>query len=187
MTTHDPEIRLWREIESARKDYEANRLTLAKLFYQLRCLYSERSNCAAGRRSCDGHGTFQREILKRGFKPNRVREMINDYEVSIGLRPPAESTSAKRKARRSNSEYQRGYRDAARSKFRAIASDPVTRFAALLPFYALRSAYRAALQELHPDHGGSVDRTTELIQAWKQVEQLHTSMNMSISDHMSVH
>lgn len=179
---HDAEKRLWTDIERTRKSFDCDRLRLGKLFYQLRNLYSERGDTAA-RRLSSGHGVFQAEIVKRGFKPNRVREMINDWEVSEGLRAATESTAAKRKARRSNSaEYQRGYHDAIRSTHAALDDDPVTRFAALLPFSALKAAYRAALQELHPDHGGSEERTKELISAWQEIERLHSSVDEVASD-----
>jgi hypothetical protein len=177
---HDAAARLWASIELVHKNLAANVRELGKLFYELRNLYSERANSAA-RRLSSGHGVFQAEIKRRGYKPNRVREWVNDHEVEIGLRPPAESTAAKRKARRppSRAEFDRGYQAAMHDFPTAAAggSDPVAHFANLLPYAALRSAYRTALQELHPDHGGSEERTKALISAWKEVERLHSSMD----------
>jgi len=176
---HDAGARLWALIEVAHKNFAACRRELGKLFYELRNLYSERGTSQPGGRLTSGHGTFQAEIIKRGFKPNRVREWIVDYEVAIGLRRPAEATSAKRKARHQPStEYSRGYQ-AAMSDFSTAAaggSFPVAQFANLLPYAALKTAYRAALQELHPDHGGSGERTKALISAWKEVEKEHSSV-----------
>jgi hypothetical protein len=107
--TPDAATRLWTAVEAAHKNFTANRRELGKLFFELKNLYSERGNSAAGRLS-SGHGVFESEIKLRGYKPNRVREMIVDYEVEEKLRPPTDSTREKRKARRSNSdEYQRGY------------------------------------------------------------------------------
>src|ERR1700726_3056569 len=97
--TPDAMRRLWEDFTSASRDLTVNRLAVGKLGRDLRLLYSERSNSADRRRS-SGHGSFERELKDRGFKPNRIREMIVDYERSIGLRPPGESTAAKRKARR---------------------------------------------------------------------------------------
>lgn len=175
MSGHDAEQRLWADVDRVRESFDCDRLQLGKLFCELRNLYSERANSAA-RRLSSGHGIFQAEIVKRGFKPNRVREMIRDFEVSTGLRPTTESTAAKRKARRSNSaEYKRGYHDAIRSTHAALDDDPIISFAKLLPYGALKAAYRAALQELHPDHGGSEDQTKELIRAWEEVERAHDS------------
>lgn len=172
--TPDAAARLWGAIASAYKDLAANRYELGKLCRDLQNLFSERSHSAAGRRS-SSHGTFQAELLKRGYKPNRVREWIRDYEVEAGLRPPAESTAAKRRARRSNSaEYERGYQAATRDA--STLEDPLSRFASLLPFRALKAAYRAALQELHPDHGGSEERTKALIGVWEEIERLHSSV-----------
>jgi hypothetical protein len=186
--TPDAASRLWAQIE--RLDGTSDERTvraaeLGKLFYQLRALYSQRANSAA-RRPTSGHGVFQAEILKRGYKPNRVREWVNDYEVQTGIRPASESTAAKRKARRqheprnsgqASADYDRGYRAAFRDFPTASAglsdSDPLTRFASLLPFSALKTAYRAALQECHPDHGGSEERTKELIAAWEAVEHFY--------------
>lgn len=175
----DAAWRLWAAVDEAHKHFAANRRELGKLFWQLKNLYSERANSAA-RRLTSGHGVFQAEIKKRGYRPNRVREWICDYEVEAGLRPPAESTASKRKARRSNSdEYQRGYRAAIASTHAALEADPVAHFASLLPLsqpvlQGLKSLYRAALQELHPDHGGDEERTKALIAAWEAVEALHS-------------
>src|SRR5579862_3304556 len=108
----DAELRLWTAIEAIHRDIAADRLKLGKLFLQLRFLYSERS---AGVRLSSGPGTFEYEIKKRGFRPNRVREWITDYEVSAGLRSTDDSTSHKRAARRrrttTSAEYQRGFND----------------------------------------------------------------------------
>lgn len=43
-------------------------------------------------------------------------------------------------------------------------------FALLLPYSALKTAFRVAIQDRHPDHGGSTERTQVLISAWKRVE-----------------
>ena len=176
--TPDAAVRIWASIERANQHFTTHRRELGRLFFELKNLYSERANSAA-RRLSSGHGVFQAEIKQRGYKPNRVREWVNDHEVEIGLRPPTEATAAKRKARRQPSEeYSRGYR-AAMSDFPTAAgdvADPVAHFANLLPYAALKTAYRAALQELYPDHGGSEARTKALISAWKEVERLHTSM-----------
>jgi hypothetical protein len=75
----DAELRLWNDIEALHKRLTTDRLELGKLFLQLRHLYSERS---AGLRLSSGPGSFEYEIKERGFKPNRVREWVNDYEVS---------------------------------------------------------------------------------------------------------
>jgi hypothetical protein len=188
---HDAAARLWTAVERAHEDFVVNRRKLGKLFYQLKNLYSERANSAA-RRLTSGRGVFQIEINKRGYRPNRVREWICDYEVEVGLRPPAESTAAKRKARRVNSSvaYERGYQ-AAMNDFPTASStvylgDPVSRFAALLPFAALKAAYHKALHELHPDHGGSEERTRALISAWEDVERLHCSAAAGVEEYARV-
>lgn len=172
--THDAATRLWSEIGVAHTDFAKNKAKLGRLFYELRNLYSERAN-SGGRRLTSGHGVFEQEIKARGFKPRRVREWVNDHEIAIGLRPPTQSTSAKRNARRQvtshSAEYERGCRDTLRN-FPSLAMDPLSRFASLLPYGALKTAYRTALHELHPDHGGSLERTRDLIAAWEAVEQL---------------
>jgi hypothetical protein len=98
----DAESRIWAQIErldGTPEERTVRAAKLGKLFYQLRALYSERADSAAGRLT-SGHGVFQAEILERGYKPNRVRELVNDYEVQAGIRPATESTAAKRKSRR---------------------------------------------------------------------------------------
>ena len=147
---HDAATRLWTAVERAHEGLAVRRHELGKLFFQLKNLYSERANLAV-RRLTSGHGVFQAEIEKRGYKPNRVREWICDYEVEAGLRPPAESTAAKRKARRVNpsAAYERGYQAAMNDFPAASREDPISRFAELLPFTALKAAFRKALAE-HP-------------------------------------
>lgn len=178
MREHDPELRLWSEIEQARKTFDGNRLLLGKLFYELRNLYSERNS--GGGRLTSGRGQFEEKIKERGYKPRRVREWINDYEVERGLRPAAESTAAKRKSRRSNSaEYQRGFNAAIRSTHAGIEDDPLTRLFELLPSRERQNIYRdlqaaVRLQERHLDHG-DVECTRELIAAWEAVVERHFS------------
>ena len=180
---HDAATRLWTAVERAHEGFVVKRRELGKLFYQLKNLYSERANSAA-RRLTSGHGVFQMEIKKRGYKPNRVREWICDYEVEIGLRPPAESTAAKRKARRVNpsAEYKRGYQAAMNDLPAASREDPVSRFAALLPFDALEAAFREALHY----GGASEERTKALISAWEDVERLHSTAAASVEEYARV-
>jgi hypothetical protein len=155
--TPDAEKRICAEIEAAGARHHKSTLELGKLFFQLKNLYSERSNSAA-RRLSSGHGVFQKKIIELGFRPNRVREWVTDHEVRMGIRPPSESTASKRKARRQATRA---------DTFLSAATDPVCRFAMLLPYTALKAAYRAALHEFHPDHGGSTEQTQELIAAWE--------------------
>jgi hypothetical protein len=163
---HDAAARLWDAIAVAHADLRCDRERLGKLFFDLRNLLSDRNS--GGNRLTSGHGTFQAEIKKRGFKPRRVREWINDHEVRIGLRPPAESEDSKRHAR-----WQRSAKRTASGLDLPFfnAAHPVCRFALLLPLSALKAAYRVAMQEAHPDHGGSTARAQELIAAWKAVEE----------------
>jgi hypothetical protein len=177
---HDAATRLWASIEQAHENFSANRRELGQLFFQLRNLYSERGNSAAGRLT-SGHGSFQAEIKQRGYKPNRIREWINDHEVEIGLRSPAESTRAKRAARRdSSAEYRRGFREGAGSSdiFGEIAgisqeSSAWSAFAKILSHSEARSAYRSAAKRLHPDHAGDADAMGQLNQLWEQLEALY--------------
>jgi hypothetical protein len=169
----DAASRLWAAVERAHTDLTANRRQLGQLFYALRNLYSDRNS--GDSRLTPGHGTFQEECKKRGYQPRRVREWVNDHEVTLGLRRPAESTAAKRKARRPNSsaDYERGYQ-AAMNDFPSAsghAADPVSHFVGLLPFEALQAAYRAAAKLFHPDLGGDSEEMKRLNSAWVQVEE----------------
>jgi hypothetical protein len=181
----DAANRLWAAIEQAHNDLAANRCQLGKLFFALRNIYSERSN-SASRRLSSGHGVFQAEILKRGYKPNRVREWVNDYEVVLGLRKPSESTSAKRKARRNReslgSAYDRGY-EAASYRFNVgcTGGGPLEKFATLLPFEALQAAYRAAAKIFHPDLGGDSEQMQKLNAAWEAVEKHFEAAGETVS------
>jgi|SRR5579872_159940 len=179
----DAAARLWAEIEAAHRDLAANRLKIGKLFFELKNLYSERSRSAARRLS--GKGVFEREIKKRGFKPNRVREMICDYEVNAGLRPATESTAAKREARRirGSDEYARGFRAGQKNPFGVFGehdifvgsaqSDSWSEFAKILSYREARSAYRAAATRLHPDHAGDAAAMAELNRLWERLEPLY--------------
>lgn len=180
--TPDAAQRLWTAIEFVHRDLQQDRRELGKLFLQLKHLYSDRNS--GGVRLTSGHGTFQQEIVKRGYKPRSVREWISDYEaLSARYQGDTTSTSSeKRKARRQreprqSKTYYQGFSDAqnmfGHSLFGGASSDPLAIFARLLPYSALKSAYRAALQECHPDHGGSEERTKELIAAWEAVEHFY--------------
>lgn len=95
--TPDAAARLWKSLELVSHDLTHDRLTMGRIGMELRNLYSERHSGGGRRSSC--HGSFERELEKRGFNPRRVREFIRDYRVSIGELPLHESTQAKRKAR----------------------------------------------------------------------------------------
>jgi len=181
---HDAEKRILGDIERVRRNHQANRRELGRLFRDLQNLYSERNS--GGMRLTSGHGQFEQKIKELGFNPRRVREWICDFEVEAGLRPPTESTASKRRTRRANSsaEFNRGYQAALRMN--DASQDPVSHFASLLPFGALKAAYRAALQELHPDHGGSEERTKDLIRAWKEIELLHGFVATEFPDILEV-
>ena len=157
--TPDAAKRLWAAVETAHAELVGNRRQLGKLFFELRNLYSERGQTQPGGRLSSGHGTFQAEIKTRGYKPNRVREWVNDHEVELGLRRPAESTAAKRAARRSP------------RRTGASVNDPLGYFVALLPLEALHSAYKTTARMLHPDLGGRGEKMQILNDAWEQVKR----------------
>ena len=142
---------LWRRVEAVSQDIATDKLTLGRLFLQLRELYSDRNS--GGRRLTSGHGCFEKEIVRRGYKPRRVRELIVDYQASLTGEP---STSAKRRARRGR---------------KSTGTDPVGEFAKLLSLRALRAAYRVEAQQIHPDHGGDIEKMRALNLAWQEVEK----------------
>jgi hypothetical protein len=153
MSEHDAERRILGEMERVYKNYGANRLELGKLAIQLQNLYSER-NCGGGRRS-SGHGEFERELKARGFSPRRIRECIADYEVSIGVRPATESTSAKREARRVRATQK---------------PEPLIAFVALLPFEAAQAVYHTAVKVIGANERS---RRRELDLAWERVLEFY--------------
>lgn len=181
----DAASRLWAHLQAIDGDAIERAVRAAKrgeLFYQLRCLYSERES-GGGRRS-SGHGTFERECIVRGYKPRRVREWVRDHEVRIGLRPPADSTAAKQKARRGRSEeFRRGYQSAMNDFPSAAAgyspTDSLSLFSSLLPFEALRAAYRKAASLLHPDCGGNSEQMQKLNDAWARVKKEYQQSDMN--------
>jgi hypothetical protein len=126
-----------------------SRLKRGELFLRLRALYSGTS---ADVRRQGRIGTFEKEIDKRGYKVRTVYELISDYEAHQTNAP---SSSAKRKARRA----------------RRGDANPVSSFAALLPFEALQAAYRTAAKLFHPDLGGDSEQMQGLNASWVQVEK----------------
>ncbi len=106
----------------------------------------------------------------------------------MGLRPASDSTAAKQSARRQgdtrSAAYSRGWGDGrAAARQGQTDSDPVAHFASLLPYAALKAAFRTALKELHPDHGGNEERAKELIAAWKEIERLHEFLNTDAGEY----
>ena len=88
---------LWAEVEMLTKGTVANRLALGKRSRELRSLYSDRN--LGKHRLTSGHGCFEEEIRRRGYKPRTVRQWIQDYEASLAGRP---LSSDKQRARRMN-------------------------------------------------------------------------------------
>ncbi len=87
------------------------------------------------------------------------------------------TSSEQRKARRQRGPrrtYEQGFRDAtdAIKDFDFLGSDgPLAHFASLLPFEALKAAYRTASKLLHPDLGGDCKEMQLLNAAWARVEE----------------
>src|SRR4051812_3534366 len=77
----EDEARLWSEIEALTPRTTANRLALGQRFHELRYLHSDRNS--GGYRLTSGHGAFEQEIRKRGFKPRTVRGWIEDWEAAL--------------------------------------------------------------------------------------------------------
>jgi hypothetical protein len=94
-SAHDAGERLWTAASAIHRDLKTDFLKLGKVFVDLRNLYSERNSGDSRRRS--GHGTFEAEIIKRGFALRRVREWIADFEAT---QTGKLTTAEKRKARR---------------------------------------------------------------------------------------
>jgi hypothetical protein len=149
--TPDAGKRLWESFELAHHDLEHDRLAVGRLGMELRNMYSERSNSADRRRS-SGHGSFEAELRKRGYKPNRIREAIRDYRVSIGELPQSESTAAKRKARQSKVEDYPTELEALTNLYsRPHPNEPERRkhlaeFAILIPLQLAELTYKASLE-----------------------------------------
>jgi len=176
-STSDASDRLWKSLELVSQDLTHDRLTMGRVGLELRNLYSERSNSADRRRS-SGHGSFEAELRKRGYKPNRIREAIRDYRVSIGELPQSESTTAKRAARsKPSTDYERGYKDGTKSTKDALdemfgdanISDCAT-FAHWMNHAEAKAAFRAMASRLHPDHGGDGEDMKTLNFLWKRLE-----------------
>ena len=166
-TTPDAARRLLSAIQTLYADHQRHAAELGKLCFQLRNLYSERAN-SSGSRTSPGHGIYCAELKKLGIPRQRAAEWVRDHEVKVGLRKPAESTVAKQKARR--------------QRERQVCSDPVSSFAALLPFEALQSAYRVAAKLFHPDLGGDSEQMKRLNAVWKQAEEHFKSVGETVND-----
>ena len=63
---------LWAEVEALTSGTGANRLALGQRFHELRSKYSDRN--FGGHRLTSGHGSFEEEIRKRGYRPRTVRQ-----------------------------------------------------------------------------------------------------------------
>jgi hypothetical protein len=144
---------LWCEILELTPGTVENRLGLGERFHALRKLYSDRE---ADVRRMLGHGIFEQEIVKRGYKPRTVREWVADFEASLTT---GYDSAAKRKARR-----------ARKSK---ATEHPLMAFCNVLPFKAAKAAYLEAAKILHPDHGGSDKKMQKLNAAWDQAKTFY--------------
>lgn len=144
---------LWARVEQLAPRTSKYRLLLGESFYRLRSLYSGHQ---ADIRRRLGHGVFEAEIIKRGFKPGTVREWIADYEADLEGQL---SSAAKRRVRRKTKA--------------ATPPEPLLEFAKLLPYRAARAAYREAARILHPDCGESNSKMQELNAAWARARDFY--------------
>src|SRR5713226_9703490 len=88
--SRDAENRLWESAKLVYADVKADSCKLGKIFVSLRSLYSQRSSGDSRRNS--GRGTFEKQIIDRGYDPRRVREYVADYEATQQGKP---TTAAK--------------------------------------------------------------------------------------------
>jgi hypothetical protein len=169
--TPDAGKRLWKSFELAHLDLEHDRLAVGRLGLELRNLYSERSNSADRRRS-SGHGSLEAELRKRGYKPNRIREAVRDYRVSIGELPPSESTKAKRAARsKPSTDWHRGFSAGLHAQQHTAGHDTeLLAFARLLTYAEAKTVFRTMAMRLHPDHGGDAEAMQRLNSIWERLE-----------------
>jgi hypothetical protein len=144
--------KLWAEVKALTHGTAANRLALGQRFRELRAIYSDRN--FGGQRLTSAHGSFEEEILKRGYRPRTVRGWIQDFEAAL-VGKPLSSDNRKRRRMRSSA---------------TVSTDPLSAFFALLPFSAAHAAYREASKLFHPDHGGDEQKMQRLNELWQQVE-----------------
>lgn len=181
MSTNQDEIEvLWQHIDRLQQP-GALRSQLGEALCRLRSLYSERER-KSGRQSADvqGHGTFEREVIRRGWKPRTVRTLISDYEVEwariTGHAKPGSKTSAEKRqesrARQRARLRPRNRRSSDIPGFRDHA-DEFTKFARLLPYRAAKAAFRQAAKCFHPDLGGNGANMTTLNLLWEKLEPLY--------------
>jgi hypothetical protein len=188
--TSDDQIQyLWQHVAILRQP-GSRRFDLGEALLQLRRAYSERERQKIGGQSAGavGHGEFEAQCLKRGIAPRTARELISDYEIEwsrlTGHAVPGTQTSAEkrrearqRRPRHSNATYEKGYRqgyqDAAIFLAVGVGQDDFSKFARLLPYKIAKSAFRAAAQLLHPDHGGSPEAMTLLNELWERLEPIY--------------
>jgi hypothetical protein len=156
----DAEVRLLNSIQSLYSDHQRNTVALGKALFLFRNLLSERN--MSGSRTSSGHGDYCKKLDELGINRRRAAEWVIGHEILLGLRPVSDSPSAKQKARRRPDERELGGLPP--------VADPLGYFAALLPFEALQSAYRAAAQQLHSDHGGDDAQMAQLNDAWAGVK-----------------
>jgi len=143
----------WKWIKATNGCLEEYRIKLGMRFDNLRKLYSQKSTDV---RRLAGPGTFEQEIVKRGYKPSSVREWIADYKAVKG---GGTTAAQKRKSRRLLQATATGH--------------PLTEFASLLPFEAAQAAYREAAKILHPDHGGTTEQMQKLNEAWESAKKIY--------------
>ena len=148
----EEEATLWTEIAALTPGTVTNRLALGQRFRELRRIFSDRNS--GGHRLTFGHGVFEEEIRRRGYRPRTVRGWIQDFESAVAGKP---LSSEKRRAR------------LMRSKASSIP-DPLAEFAALLPLAAAQTAFRMAARILHPDVGGDERRMQQLNDAWSRAK-----------------
>jgi hypothetical protein len=198
--------RLWRTLDLTTADYNRDRFRLGILLAKLQAAYSERSEVRQTVSPSLGHGTFERECIRRGYKPRTVRALIADAKVILaqaarkktirehekrnggpcecfhcigeaGYRTTAEKRRAARAAHRKRED---AWRRTARKVADAFSNHPdncLIEFAALLPFHAMKAAYKIAARHYHPDMGGDAEKMVRLNQLWERLEAIHASMD----------
>lgn len=178
MNNEMPIEQLWSDVAWLSRP-GSRRYDLGAKLCELRRIYSERERNSGGQSAVVGHGQFEAECIRRGFRPRTVRDLIADYEIQfaafLGRETPGRKTSTqKRRESRQRAGPKRPQHNRRFTDRHDFGSDAdFAAFANLLSHLEARSAFRAAAKRLHPDHGGDAKSMAQLNFLWKKLEPLY--------------
>jgi hypothetical protein len=174
------ECELWEQAASYGPKSTTPRFVFGSVLWEIRRLYSERER-NSGRQSADvqGHGKFEAECIRRGYKPRTVRCLVRDFEILIermsvrpGLKAQEKTSAEQRSEARREKQKRLPTTESGITKMQIC----LAQFAIMLPLEVVERAYKVALELYDINPSGA----SKLESAWNKAKPYYEKIEAAL-------